>query len=155
MCTHASQSPAQLVRYFFSWLDTPRILSCPRAGLVSDEFFGGEEGTGGSELAAGRWSWRWTGAKQRQGRAFVGNRQSHVSLESPHGARREATHTLGGSQPEERHGLAAEVFMIDRRRKKPVRRSFDKYFRTQHLLRSGDSIRVFTQPLPLSVPGYR
>jgi hypothetical protein len=28
------------------------ILSCLRAGLVSQEFFKGEEGTGGSEMAA-------------------------------------------------------------------------------------------------------
>jgi hypothetical protein len=34
---------------------------------------------------------------------------SHVSLESPLGARREAAHAGGGSQPEGRYGLAAEV----------------------------------------------
>jgi hypothetical protein len=32
-----------------------------------------------------------------------------VSFKSPLGARLEATHDGGGSQPEERHGLAAEV----------------------------------------------
>jgi hypothetical protein len=37
-----------------------------------------------------------------------------MSFESPFGARREAAHVGGGSQPEERHGLAAEVLKIDR-----------------------------------------
>jgi hypothetical protein len=31
----------------------------------------------------------------------------------------------GGFQPEERHGMAAEVHIIIRRRKKPVRRVFE------------------------------
>jgi hypothetical protein len=53
ICTHVSRFPARLVRYFFSTLDTPHILSCPRAGPVFDELLGGEEGTGGSEVAAG------------------------------------------------------------------------------------------------------
>jgi hypothetical protein len=52
-CTHASRSPARLVRYFFSMLDTPKVLLRPRAGHIFDEDFGGEEGTGGSELATG------------------------------------------------------------------------------------------------------
>jgi hypothetical protein len=38
---------------FFSRLDTSQILSCPWVGRVSDAHFGGEEGIGGSELAAG------------------------------------------------------------------------------------------------------
>jgi hypothetical protein len=41
------------------------------------------------------------------------------------GARLEATRDGGGSQPEERHGLAAEVHMTDRREKNPVRRIFE------------------------------
>jgi hypothetical protein len=54
----------------------------------------------------------------------VGSRQSasHVSLESSPGARQEATYARGGSQPEERRGLAADVHMIDRRHKDPVQR---------------------------------
>jgi hypothetical protein len=82
---------------------------------------------------------------------------SHVSFKSPLGARPEATHDGGGSQPEERHGLAAKVLRIIRRRKNPARGVFGEYFRTctHHLLRSGDSIHVFNQPLSLSVPGYR
>jgi hypothetical protein len=44
-----------------------------------------------------------------------------VSFKSRLGARLEATQDGGGSQPEERHGLAAEVLMIIRRRKNPVR----------------------------------
>jgi hypothetical protein len=43
--------------------------------------------------------------------------ESRVSL----GGEAKATHAEGGPQPEERHGLAAEVRMIDRRRKSPVR----------------------------------
>jgi hypothetical protein len=39
-----------------------------------------------------------------------------VRLESPMGARREATHAGGGSQPQERHGEAAVVHIIDRGR---------------------------------------
>jgi hypothetical protein len=52
-CTHASRSPARLVRHFFSMLDTPKVLLRPRAGHIFDEVLGGEEGTGGSELATG------------------------------------------------------------------------------------------------------
>jgi hypothetical protein len=44
------------------------------------------------------------------------------------GARLEATQDGGGSQPEERHGLAAEVLRIIRRRKNPVRGAFGKIF---------------------------
>jgi hypothetical protein len=50
---------------------------------------------------------------------------SHVSIESPMGARRKAMRAGGGSQPEERHGLAAEVHKIHRRRKKTVPRAVD------------------------------
>jgi hypothetical protein len=39
-------------------------------------------------------------------------------------ARLEATQDEGGLQPEERHGTAAEVLRINRRRKKPVRGVF-------------------------------
>jgi hypothetical protein len=59
------------------------------------------------------------------------------------GARLEATQGGGGSQPEERHGLTSEVHMIARRKKNPVRRVLDKYFRTRYLLWSRDSIREF------------
>jgi hypothetical protein len=37
---------------------------------------------------------------------------NHVSFKSPLGARLEATHDGGGLQPEERHGMAAEVLKI-------------------------------------------
>jgi hypothetical protein len=61
----------------------------------------------------------------------------------------------GGSQPEERHALAAEVLRIIRRRKNPVRGGLGQYSRTQHLLWRGDSIHVSEPPLPLSVPDCR
>jgi hypothetical protein len=48
----------------------------------------------------------------------------HVSFKSPPGARPEATHDGGGSQPEERHGQAAAVLTITRRRRNPVRGVF-------------------------------
>jgi hypothetical protein len=51
-----------------------------------------------------------------------------VSFASPMGARLEATDDGGGSQPEERHGMAAEVLRIIRRRKNPVRGVFGKTF---------------------------
>jgi hypothetical protein len=47
-----------------------------------------------------------------------------ASFQSPLGARLEATHDGGGSQPEERHGLAAAVLRITCRRKNPVRGGF-------------------------------
>jgi hypothetical protein len=42
--------------------------------------------------------------------------------------------------------MAAEVIMIDCRRENPVRKVSNKCFRTLHILRSGDSIRVFDEP---------
>jgi hypothetical protein len=54
ICTPAPRLPARLVRYFYSWLDTPHVPSCPRAGHVYSAFYScGENGTGGYELAAG------------------------------------------------------------------------------------------------------
>jgi hypothetical protein len=47
-----------------------------------------------------------------------------MSLESPLGVRREATQAIGGSQPEERRGLEAEVRRINRRRKNPGKEGF-------------------------------
>jgi hypothetical protein len=80
------------------------------------------------------------------GHRFRWQPANHVRLESPFGARREATQAGGGSQPEERHSLAAEVHMIVRRQKTTRFGGFsNKYYRTQHILRSGDSIRVLDQ----------
>jgi hypothetical protein len=86
-------------------------------------------------------------ARARRSLAFA----IHVSFKSPPRARLEATHDGGGSQPEERHGLAAEVLRIIRRRKNPVRGVLENC----DLLRSGDSIPLFYQPFPESVPSYR
>jgi hypothetical protein len=48
-----------------------------------------------------------------------------MELVSPLRARRNVTEAGGRSQPEERHGLAAEDYIIDnRRRKNPIRRVF-------------------------------
>jgi hypothetical protein len=48
-----------------------------------------------------------------------------VNLESPLGERHEATQAGGESQPEERHGMAAEVLVLDRFRENPVHRVFE------------------------------
>jgi hypothetical protein len=47
-----------------------------------------------------------------------------MDVEHPMGARYDAKHAKGESQPEEQHGLAAGVLMIGRRRKNPVRRVY-------------------------------
>jgi hypothetical protein len=52
-CTPASRYPVQLVRYFYSWRYTRQVISCLWVGHVIDAYLGGEEGIGGSELAAG------------------------------------------------------------------------------------------------------
>jgi hypothetical protein len=67
-----------------------------------------------------------------------------------------ATEGGGASQPDEQHGLAAEVHMIDRRKKKPGTEGFlINNFRTQYLSKNSDLISGFDQPLPQSVPSYR
>jgi hypothetical protein len=78
-------------------------------------------------LAVGRecWSWRRTAGKQHQGTALASIRQPCESLME---ARLKAMHDRGGSQPEERHGHAAKVLMIIRRRKNPVHGGFGKIF---------------------------
>jgi hypothetical protein len=108
---------------FFQRLST-HIYSPVMAGTMSAEFFG-EEGygriNGGTrvlELAADSWE-----AALARGSLAI---DSHVSFMSPLGVRLEATQDGGGSQPEERHGLAAEVMRIIRRRKKMVRGAFWK-----------------------------
>jgi hypothetical protein len=47
-----------------------------------------------------------------------------MRLESPEEGRLDVSHAGGGSQPKERHGPAAEVHRIDRRRENPIRRIF-------------------------------
>jgi hypothetical protein len=117
--TSRSDSPSYFLR-----LATPCMLSCLRAGALSEEgTFCGDHGTNGYELVAGvgagggppescAWTWRLLTADQPCGTRVA------------HRARREATHAGGGSQPEERHGMAAEVHMIIRHQARPVRRVF-------------------------------
>ena len=71
------------------------------------------------ELAADSW-------EAALGTALASSRRPFESLRSPLGARHDATQDGGGSQPEERHGLAAAVLWITRRRKNPVRGVFGK-----------------------------
>jgi hypothetical protein len=94
ICTQTSRPPAWIVRYFLSRLDTPRKLSCPRAGPLSDELFGGRRVRAdvtwymALELAAyGREATPCYGIRWHS--------TGHVSLESPVGAMRE------GRGPEE------------------------------------------------------
>jgi hypothetical protein len=56
---------------------------------------------------------------------------NHASVTSPLVARLEATEDGGGSQPEERHGMAAKVLGVIRRRKNPVRGVLGKEFQYQ------------------------
>jgi hypothetical protein len=62
-------------------------------------------------------TWRWALemaadiSEARPWQGVHGQPTGLVSLESPLGPRREATQAGGGSQPEEQHGLAAEVCM--------------------------------------------
>ena len=71
------------------------------------------------ELAADSW-------EAALGSALASSRQPCERLGSPLGARPEATQDGGWSQPEERHGLAAAVLRIARRRESPVRGDFGK-----------------------------
>jgi hypothetical protein len=144
----APRFPARLVRYFFSRLDTPRILSCPRAGPVSNAFFGCEKGTCGSELAAGVEAGG--GQPGRSARAWrsLAVDQSCEPRVLPKGEARSyscrrrvasgGATRLGGGGPQDRpppEKPGAEVFRIN--------------ISIPHLvLRSGDSIRVFTKPFP-------
>jgi hypothetical protein len=58
--------------------------------------------------------------RARRSLEVVQPRETRVSV----GVRLGAVHDGGGSQPEERHDMAAEVHMIDRRREKPLWRVF-------------------------------
>jgi hypothetical protein len=89
--------------------------------------FFGDEGVGGFGLAAG---------------VEASGRQPEISPMTWHslavdqpcefrvslGGEARATHAGGGSQPEKRAGLAAEVHMIDHRRRNPVRGVFEYTF---------------------------
>jgi hypothetical protein len=59
------------------------------------------------------------GSSARARRSLAVACHAGAFLESPLGARPDATKDGGGSQPEERHGVAAAVLRITRRRKKP------------------------------------
>jgi hypothetical protein len=93
------------------------------------------------EMAADSW-------EAALGTALASSRQPCESLRSPLAARPDATQDGGGSQPEERHGLAAAVLRITRRRRNPVRGGFGDIYPYPPFLRNGDSILVFFQPLP-------
>jgi hypothetical protein len=90
-------------------------------------------------------------AMARRSLAIVQLFDIRVSLGVGLGAKQDG----GGSQPEERHGVAAGVHKVDRRRKKHGTEGFEiDNFCTQHFFRSGDSISEFDQPLPRYVPIY-
>jgi hypothetical protein len=85
--------------------------------------FGGKKGTGRSELAAG------VGVgSEHPGSNIIAMRSLAADhpcgTRAPMGAGRDVTQAGGEASPEERHGMAAEVHMVDRRRINPVRRIF-------------------------------
>jgi hypothetical protein len=89
-------------------------------------FFGGEEDTCGSMLAAGVGAGGGKlGSNARAGRPTAVDQpcESRVSLDEGDEAR--ATRAGGGSQPEERNDMAAKVHMIGRRRETAVRGVFE------------------------------
>jgi hypothetical protein len=67
ICELSPRSPARLVRYYYSRLDTSRILSCLRAGHVSHELFWRRGGYGRIHVVGERWSRRQAIGKQRHG----------------------------------------------------------------------------------------
>jgi hypothetical protein len=74
--------------------------------------FGGEEGTGGSELAAGVG----VGGEQPERRTRRSLAVDHqFGARAPSGGGCDVTRAGGQSQLEERDGMAAEVHLIDRR----------------------------------------
>jgi hypothetical protein len=132
----------------FPRLNTPRYSPDEGAGAAFAKCFLVKMGTDGSAKGRGCWRWRRAARKQRLGTALASSRQPCESFRSLVGARPYATQDGGGSQPEEWHGLAAAVLKITRRRKSPVGGLLGKHSHTHHLLRTGDSILVFYQPLP-------
>jgi hypothetical protein len=70
----APRSPAQPVRYVFSRTDTPKYSPTLRGGACPTAAFDGEEGTAGSAVGGGCWSWWWPAGKQRLERALASRR---------------------------------------------------------------------------------
>jgi hypothetical protein len=104
---------------FFPRLNSHRI-SPVQVGTMSAKYLLAKKGTDGSAVGRRCWSWRRTAGKHHHGMAFASSRQPYEFI-SPLGARLMTTQDGGWSQPEERHGHAAEVIRIIRRRKNPVR----------------------------------
>jgi hypothetical protein len=92
-------------------------------------------------MAAGSWA-------AAPGKGARWTTTNHVDTEPPIEGRHDAKQAGGGSQPRERHGLAAEVFMINRHRKDPVRRGFRLHISAPDFFVDGASIHALDQPLP-------
>jgi hypothetical protein len=112
----------------FSQRLNTHIYSPVLTGTVCEEYFLAKTGTDGTAVGRGYSSWRWTAGKQRQGTALASSRQPCDNFKSILGAGPEATQDGGGSRSEERHGLAAAILRIDRRRKNLVWGAFGKIF---------------------------
>jgi hypothetical protein len=138
--TPAHGSLARHVRYVFSATKYSHILSRHGGNDVCEKKME-KKGTDGSTVGRGCWSWRRTAGKPLQGIELASCRQPYEFMSPPRG-RLKPTHDGGRSQPEERHGLAAAVLKIIRRRKNPLRGFFRKYSRIHDLLWRGDSIHV-------------
>jgi hypothetical protein len=109
-------------------MNTHIYSSDKEAGAVLAKYFLAKGCTDGSTVGRGCRNWRRATGKQRKGKvarrslAVVPSYEIRVSLR----VRLGATQDGGGSQSEERHGMAVEVHGIDRRRKNPVRMVFGK-----------------------------
>jgi hypothetical protein len=120
VCTLAPRLLARAVRYFLSKTMYPsntsmvmeRDLCLGRGGY--GRVFGERRP---SELAADN-------REAMPGKSARWRMTSDSDIDLPLGARHNAKHAIGESQPEKRHGLAAEVLRIDRRRRNPGRRVF-------------------------------
>jgi hypothetical protein len=132
----------------FPRLSTRKYSPDEGAGAAFAKCFLAKQGTDGSAEGRGCWSWRRRVGKQRWGMALASSRQPCESFKYPLGARPDATQDGGGSQPEKRHGLVAAVLRITAAGITRYGGFLGKYSRTHHLLRTGDSIHVFYQPLP-------
>jgi hypothetical protein len=114
-----------------------------RAGLVSEGLFCGEKGTDGSELAAGV-----VGGGGQPGSASWARRS--VTVDQPCGTRVSlGSETRGylGRWRVAAGGATRYGDTVSAARRNRYGGVLNKYSRTHHLLRSGDSIHVFDQSL--------
>jgi hypothetical protein len=153
ICTPASRSPARLVKCFLSKLENPRTFSSLRAVPASKGSFCG------ARVRADLSWWLALELVADSGEAALklGARlqpTSHMGLESPWGRGETLCRTVEGRSPRNNTVLRRRSTGLSAAEEARYGGFSNKYPRTQHLLRSGDSIPVFDQPLPHSIPNY-